>query len=343
MEFITDRTYADVHKLKEYEKRGWENMDEDEQQEWLQDLKGSFNLSDLKRITNNIVELGGLLSVKFRKKINMVYDGTIFKATIPEDYTYIYVSTDNTEAEWTYEVCDADGTIINVSTYTGSLGINKDATQKAYILVTSTSYIKNINVYATDFMIGAYIPIYVDYDNIKQIPYLSVFKNRIDRQNLLLSYIPEYGKNYKVDVEKVQRNLNFEYLNNIEGKLELIYNFINTPTNEYEVPVEWNYEDTVRVINEDDVTDNHITTDDYIWFNNIGKPTTNLYAPAGTVAHIVWYDETTLKEFNSYRMEWTSTSWQGIIASGLFKVTFYAKNGVDLENNVKVQQRYRLY
>lgn len=343
MEFITDRTYADVLKLKEYKKRGWKNMDKDEQQEWLQDLKGSFNLSDLKRITNNIDELGDLLSGKFRKKINMVYADGIFKATIPEDYTYIYVNADNTKFIWTYERYNADGTLSSTGNRSGSLGFSKDATQIAYIIVTSTSYINNINVYATDFVINTYVPSSIDYNDNTIIPKQSILQNRFDRQNLLLSYIPEYGKDYKVDLKKVYKELDFEYLNSIESKLELLYNFINTPFNQYNVPVEWNYEDTVSVLNEDDVTENHITTDDYIWFNNIGKPTTYLYAPAGTVAHIVWYDEITLKEFNSYRMEWTSTDWKGIVASGLFKVTFYAQNGVDLENNVKVQQRYRLY
>lgn len=343
MEFITDRTYADVLKLLDYEKMGWNNMDVNERLEWYRHSKGAFNLRDLERISDNIQELRKLLQNKFRKKIYMAYSAGTYRTTIREYYTYVYFETEKTNCKWECDIYNSDGTLHSSTLHTGSTIVTKDATQYANVIILDDTKIDEFDVYATDFILDEYVPIEVDYYDNKVIPTRSLFENRFSQQNLLLSCIPEYGLNYKVDLETVFTHLDFKYLNDIESKLELIYNFINTPTNQYVVPVEWNYEDTVKVINEDDVTDNHITTNDYIWFDNIGESTTYLYAPAGTVAHIEWYDETTLSHYNSHRMKWTSTEWSGVRASGLFKVTFYAENGVDLKNNVKVQQRYRLY
>lgn len=51
---ITDRTDEDVEKVKEYDLIGYKNLTNDQRLEWVNELKGSLNRSDLNRIENNI-------------------------------------------------------------------------------------------------------------------------------------------------------------------------------------------------------------------------------------------------------------------------------------------------
>lgn len=47
---ITDRTQADVNRVKTLAAKGWANMTEAEQDEWSAGLKGAYNASDLNRV-----------------------------------------------------------------------------------------------------------------------------------------------------------------------------------------------------------------------------------------------------------------------------------------------------
>jgi hypothetical protein len=51
---ITDRTQTDADRVKELYLKGWQGMSDDEKEEWLGNLKGALNKSDLERINNNI-------------------------------------------------------------------------------------------------------------------------------------------------------------------------------------------------------------------------------------------------------------------------------------------------
>ena len=51
---ITDRTKADVARVKALMEKRWEEFTAEEQAEWLSGLKGAINTSDLERIINNI-------------------------------------------------------------------------------------------------------------------------------------------------------------------------------------------------------------------------------------------------------------------------------------------------
>lgn len=61
MHCITDRTQADVLRVKALNAKGWEAMTEAERTEWLGDLKGAYNVSDLNRVGHNVDHLAGVL------------------------------------------------------------------------------------------------------------------------------------------------------------------------------------------------------------------------------------------------------------------------------------------
>ena len=69
---IYDRTQADVDRVKELNNIGYFNMTTEQQQEWLTDLKGALNRSDLVRIENDIQILSDVLELDLD-----TYDGHI--------------------------------------------------------------------------------------------------------------------------------------------------------------------------------------------------------------------------------------------------------------------------
>ena len=87
---IYDRTQEDVDKLKDYNARGYFNLTPEEQLEWLTNLKGALNQSDLERIENDIQILSGVLEL----------DLTTYVGNIPEFPTVSYYKNlrDNVEA-----------------------------------------------------------------------------------------------------------------------------------------------------------------------------------------------------------------------------------------------------
>lgn len=61
MPCVTDRTQADVDRVKALNAKGWEAMTEAERTEWLAGLKGAYNVSDLNRVEHNVAYLAELL------------------------------------------------------------------------------------------------------------------------------------------------------------------------------------------------------------------------------------------------------------------------------------------
>jgi len=59
---VTDRTQDDVLRAKELNAKGWENMTEAERTEWLNGLKGAYNVSDLNRVGHNVACLAEVLA-----------------------------------------------------------------------------------------------------------------------------------------------------------------------------------------------------------------------------------------------------------------------------------------
>lgn len=69
---ITDRTQADVDRAKALREKPWVQMSPNEKSEWLTDLKGCLNYSDLARIENNIHLISEVLELDLP-----TYDGNI--------------------------------------------------------------------------------------------------------------------------------------------------------------------------------------------------------------------------------------------------------------------------
>lgn len=58
---ITDRTSADVARVRTLAARGWDNLSEDERAEWLAGLKGAYSAVDLNRVGAAMNELAARL------------------------------------------------------------------------------------------------------------------------------------------------------------------------------------------------------------------------------------------------------------------------------------------
>ena len=62
LSLITDRTQADVDRVRQLAQKGFGNMTADEKTEWLNGLKGAYNASDLNRVGNAVNYLSGRLT-----------------------------------------------------------------------------------------------------------------------------------------------------------------------------------------------------------------------------------------------------------------------------------------
>jgi len=61
---INNRTRADVDKVQMYDELGYENLDIEQQQEWINGMIGALNATDMNRIENNISYINELLTVR---------------------------------------------------------------------------------------------------------------------------------------------------------------------------------------------------------------------------------------------------------------------------------------
>ena len=62
LSLITDRTQADVDRVRQLAQKGFGNMTEEEKTEWLNGLKGAYNAVDLNRVGNAVNYLSGRLT-----------------------------------------------------------------------------------------------------------------------------------------------------------------------------------------------------------------------------------------------------------------------------------------
>lgn len=62
LNLITDRTQADVDRVRQLAQKGFRNMTADEKTEWLNGLKGAYNASDLNRVGAAVAYVAGRLT-----------------------------------------------------------------------------------------------------------------------------------------------------------------------------------------------------------------------------------------------------------------------------------------
>ena len=63
MELITNRTQADVDRVKELTAKGWNNLTDEERDEWRTGMKGAYNYTDLTRVESAVEELASRLGL----------------------------------------------------------------------------------------------------------------------------------------------------------------------------------------------------------------------------------------------------------------------------------------
>lgn len=71
---VANRTDEDVERVKEYDLIGYQNLTEEQKQEWNSGMKGALNYSDLNRIENNIGYLAERTLISLNIKTDWNYD-----------------------------------------------------------------------------------------------------------------------------------------------------------------------------------------------------------------------------------------------------------------------------
>lgn len=62
LSLITDRTQLDVDRVEELAEKGWAAMTEQERAEWLGEMKGAYNASDMNRVGEAVAYVAGRLT-----------------------------------------------------------------------------------------------------------------------------------------------------------------------------------------------------------------------------------------------------------------------------------------
>lgn len=62
LSLITDRTKQDVDRVEELAEKGWAAMTEQERAEWLGEMKGAYNASDMNRVGEAVTYVAGRLT-----------------------------------------------------------------------------------------------------------------------------------------------------------------------------------------------------------------------------------------------------------------------------------------
>ena len=62
LDLITDRTQRDVDRVGELAEKGWAAMTEQERAEWLGEMKGAYNASDMNRVGEAVAYVAGRLT-----------------------------------------------------------------------------------------------------------------------------------------------------------------------------------------------------------------------------------------------------------------------------------------
>lgn len=223
MEFITDRTYEDVDKVNEYDKRGWENLLEEEKQEWLAGMKGAFNYTDFNRISNNIFEIEKLLIEKTTEKI------PIFNTSDTTWQTSMYAGSQ------LVIFTNIETTSITIDYYVNGVDIVKtDIITKPKTIIDTSGYSGFVVTAITENISDTYIGLPINIVSLAvstkanktmvDRPTVQEIKGLIDDINLFLLQYPI--ENIKLsELSNDLTNFNYKKLNEIEEYLQEYYKF----------------------------------------------------------------------------------------------------------------------
>lgn len=124
---VTDRTQADVERVRELAAKGFAAMTSDEQAEWLAGMKGAYNASDLNRVGTALNYLAGRLASICGKSITWTAKTDWAVTDIPvasQAETYRRQIQDIRDA-LAYPAGTPDAPGLNRLTYTGANDIER--------------------------------------------------------------------------------------------------------------------------------------------------------------------------------------------------------------------------
>ncbi len=127
---ITDRTQADVERVRTLSAKGWASMTDEERAEWAAGMKGAYNVTDLNRVESAVEYLAGLLvdlpdeikqyaadmAVAWDKFFDVPYDA--------EKYGQM-----NTKTDWAMPDLPS---LSDMGRYLGNVGLVRDALTADY-------------------------------------------------------------------------------------------------------------------------------------------------------------------------------------------------------------------
>ena len=240
MEFITDRNYADVERVEEFKKRGWKNLDDEEKQEWLSEMKGALNYKDLNRIQDNALEIYSEYLRQNYTKIELTE--TSF---IPQEM-HIVAILSNGNKGYMYSVLSPSEHIqleygINI------IDLKNGTINHTYVL--NIDNVDNIDIFETYSQLNE--PFLLKYDlfhrgelisRSKLIPTFNTgnYLGNLIKRPSLNSYdyrgISLYGTIINFD------KFDYNTLNEQEKSLELSYNWVYNKN--INMPIDWDITDT---------------------------------------------------------------------------------------------------
>ena len=83
MDLIFDRTLGDVSRWKELRSKSWREMTISERREWLSDMKGCYNHTDLNRVENAVATLSNFLKAQGYEHETLVVKTNWSRSDIP--------------------------------------------------------------------------------------------------------------------------------------------------------------------------------------------------------------------------------------------------------------------
>lgn len=151
---ITDRNSGDVSRVNSLNQKGWQSMTSEEQAEWLANMKGAYNASDLNRVGNaqalllNMLSEYGYTAPVLSPKLDWE-DSDVPTPAQMEEYIAITAAIRNALGD--LEFTQIPSTMENL-TYIGANQIEELLLQvEKYILAIPVSYIYSGEAFAGEF------------------------------------------------------------------------------------------------------------------------------------------------------------------------------------------------
>lgn len=241
MEFVTDRTYTDVLKVREYNERGWNELSEEERQEWLAGMKGAFNCTDMNRINEALNFIEKRCAIKDTVEIPYSIDNNTISSS---DYKYVYICdieegyyVDVYQGVTTYHCVpnnlyriEIDGDEALFTFYTGD-GERPLVRPYCYIGASNTEFPFGNNYLRTNYTMNDYLT----FSELKKT--IDKYNELNDRCNVIQS-----PSNFIRIVNKP----NFQFFNRLEEILKRGYEFLEQhyksipfTAEDFIYPIEW--------------------------------------------------------------------------------------------------------